>query len=194
VYRNNLSCDLTTFTGRGGGDFALLYPSSRKGTQVAKFNENIVACGPSVEKRCRKTVAVVGKYRTGKSLLLNFIAQSDAFSVSHFTEGCTKGAWVFETRDGVRLLDFEGLGDLDQKDNAPIQLLATAILASEVLVLNITGVLQEDDITTLGCVLIMLALFCYSWIGYQACVPSFAVGTVLELASEERAHCGHSQL
>ncbi|XP_052763174.1 guanylate-binding protein 6-like isoform X3 [Mya arenaria] len=66
-------------------------------------------------------VGVAGLYRTGKSYLLNIIAQGKGFQTGHSVRSTTKGIWVWcmmhpRQKDTVLvLLDSEGLGDVDKR-------------------------------------------------------------------------------
>jgi hypothetical protein len=65
-------------------------------------------------------IAVAGKYRTGKSYILNrvLLDRSEGFSVGHTINACTKGLWVWpelvrlEGKDCL-IIDTEGLGSLE---------------------------------------------------------------------------------
>lgn len=43
-------------------------------------------------------VAIVGKYRTGKSYLINklFINKPNAFQIGNTVKACTKGLWMYK--------------------------------------------------------------------------------------------------
>ena len=62
-------------------------------------------------------IAVVGRFRIGKSYFLNKMAKhEEIFKTSDTVEGCTKGIWIFVAHDekakrNVILLDTEGLFD-----------------------------------------------------------------------------------
>ncbi|MEE6508504.1 hypothetical protein FKM82_021430, partial [Ascaphus truei] len=66
-------------------------------------------------------VAIVGKYRTGKSYLMNKLAgRSDGFALGSTIQSKTKGIWMWcvphPSKRGhtLVLLDTEGLGDVEK--------------------------------------------------------------------------------
>ena len=89
-------------------------------------------------------ISVAGKYRTGKSYLLNRILldlkPKQGFGVGPTINPCTKGLWVWtdpvevETYDGemikVLLIDSEGLGAFDEDQNHDTRIFLLALLLS----------------------------------------------------------------
>jgi len=65
---------------------------------------------------------VVGKYRTGKSYIINkgIIENSNVFTVGNTINSCTKGLWLYdrilEADNGTKYLviDTEGLGSCEE--------------------------------------------------------------------------------
>lgn len=102
-------------------------------------------------------VAVVGLYRTGKSYLMNRLADSSTgFTLGDTIESTTKGIWAWckmhpERQNTVLLLlDTEGLGDVDKGDSShdnKIFILAT--LLSNCLVYNMKGAFDNDAVSKL---------------------------------------------
>ena len=93
-------------------------------------------------------VAICGKVRTGKSYLMNALADSQVFGVSarakSFTRGVRVGSRLFTPRDGFRLaseapdvafVDMEGQGD--KSIGYDVKLAKPLLLLTKVLLLNI---------------------------------------------------------
>ncbi|XP_067901705.1 guanylate-binding protein 2-like [Heterodontus francisci] len=97
-------------------------------------------------------VAMVGKYRTGKSYLLNRLAgKKDGFSTASNVQSQTKGIWIWcfphpEQDDHCMvLLDTEGLGDVEKGDEGnDTKLFALAVLLSSMFVYNSRGTIDQQ--------------------------------------------------
>ncbi|KAH8075323.1 GTPase [Aureococcus anophagefferens] len=117
------------------------------------------------ERLC--VVALCGRYRSGKSSLLNWIrdpSNRGGFAVGHGVSRCTKGIWVWgrptpvTLKDGTSaallLLDTEGLGGLgvDGSYDATISatIFALAALLSSTVAYNSLGALDERAIADVG--------------------------------------------
>ena len=102
-------------------------------------------------------VACTGMYRTGKSFLLNSLAQVEkpVFNVGNTTDACTKGIWIYDTKkvleNGGRLIyfDSEGLASLDQDENYDAKIFSLSLLLSSYFILNTMGVIDESAIDRL---------------------------------------------
>ena len=90
-------------------------------------------------------ICVVGKYRTGKSFLLNRVIldkQGEGFKVGPTINPCTKGLWlwnrVVKTEKGVDCLviDAEGFGGLDEDVNHDNRIFLFALLLSSYFIYN----------------------------------------------------------
>ncbi|XP_040275900.1 guanylate-binding protein 4-like [Bufo bufo] len=97
-------------------------------------------------------VAIVGKYRTGKSYLMNRLAGSkNGFSLGSTVQSMTKGIWMWCVPHPVKhghtlvLLDTEGLGDV-RKENSENDswIFALAVLLSSTLVFNSIGTIDQQ--------------------------------------------------
>jgi hypothetical protein len=107
-----------------------------------------------------KAVAVCGIYRTGKSLLLNLLAETQGgggrFEVGDTVNACTAGIWVRASRpsglDGsvTLLLDCEGTGNTDRDREHDSRLFALAVLLSSTLIFNTRGVITDAAVQSLA--------------------------------------------
>ena len=113
-------------------------------------------------------ISLVGKYRTGKSFLLNRIIlnrkEKLGFNVGPTIRPCTKGIWIWSdplTISNVHnpspfptyLIDTEGLGAYDEEINHDSKIFLIAILISSLFIFNSVGTLDENEINNLSFVL-----------------------------------------
>ena len=113
-------------------------------------------------------ISLVGKYRTGKSFLLNRVLldkkQSPGFMVGPTFKPCTKGIWIWpvpimisnvhsKTPFPVFLIDTEGLGAYDEEINHDSKIFLIAILISSLFIYNSFGAIDENAINTLSFIL-----------------------------------------
>lgn len=106
-------------------------------------------------------IACAGKYRTGKSTLLNRgileLTKADAqkaFGVGNTTQACTKGLWVYtrtiECAQGrAVVIDTEGFGAIRVDQTHDTRIFALALLISSMFVYNAEGPIDEQSIETL---------------------------------------------
>ncbi|XP_023994195.1 guanylate-binding protein 1 [Salvelinus sp. IW2-2015] len=102
-------------------------------------------------------VAVVGLYRTGKSYLMNKLAQKrSGFALGATIQSKTKGIWMWcvphpeKTDHTLVLLDTEGLGDVEKGDSKnDAWIFSLAILLSSTLVYNSLGTIDNDAVEKL---------------------------------------------
>ncbi|XP_038870382.1 guanylate-binding protein 1-like [Salvelinus namaycush] len=102
-------------------------------------------------------VAVVGLYRTGKSYLMNKLAQKrSGFALGATIQSKTKGIWMWcvphpeKTDRTLMLLDTEGLGDVEKGDSKnDAWIFSLAILLSSTLVYNSQGTINNDAVEKL---------------------------------------------
>lgn len=134
----------------------------------------LITCGTDGQYRCDDdtlawldsiagpvgVVAVAGKYRTGKSLLLNCICQTepgDGFSVGSTVQACTKGLWIYRgvlkgAKCSILCVDTEGIDALDADSTHDVKIFTLALLLSSVFLYNSVGALDEAAMQTLGLV------------------------------------------
>ncbi|XP_052771549.1 guanylate-binding protein 3-like isoform X2 [Mya arenaria] len=129
---------------------------STEGENILKVEEETLKQIEKIDLPCC-VVVVAGLYRTGKSYLMNRLAEAHSgFALGDTIESKTKGIWVWckmhpEKKQTVLiLLDTEGLGDVkkgDQKhDN---RLFTLAALLSSTLVYNMKGTFDQDAVSKL---------------------------------------------
>lgn len=108
-------------------------------------------------------IAVVGRYRTGKSFLLNKLIGSGgtkAFSVGDTIEACTRGINLWseplevKNEDGssfaILFLDTEGISSTAADTEHDARIFSLAVLLSSLIIYNSVGVIDEDAISNLG--------------------------------------------
>ena len=119
----------------------------------------------SIDKKIG-VISVAGKYRTGKSYLLNKIIlnlKSPGFGVGPSINPCTKGIWVYnkpidyKTADGdeiaLLILDSEGLGAFDEDANHDTKIFMLAVLLSSYFIYNSVGSIDENALNNISLVL-----------------------------------------
>ena len=105
-------------------------------------------------------IACAGKYRTGKSFLLNRIARAETgvgFGVGDSVRACTKGLWIykhfFSTEDPnkhVLIMDTEGIDALDANDTHDVRIFTLALLLCSTFMYNSVGAIDETAMQTLS--------------------------------------------
>ncbi|XP_078522689.1 guanylate-binding protein 1-like [Lissotriton helveticus] len=102
-------------------------------------------------------VAIVGRYRTGKSYLINKLAgKNKGFSLGSSIQTHTKGIWMWclphpqKSKHTLVLLDTEGLGDVEKGNaNNDTSIFSMAILLSSVFVYNSIGTIDQRTLDQL---------------------------------------------
>ncbi|XP_073426779.1 guanylate-binding protein 3-like [Dendrobates tinctorius] len=97
-------------------------------------------------------VAIVGKYRTGKSYLMNRLSGSkNGFSLGSTVQSMTKGIWMWcvphplNREQTLVLIDTEGLGDIEKGNSQNDSwIFALAVLLSSTLVFNSVGTIDQQ--------------------------------------------------
>ena len=111
-------------------------------------------------------ISLVGKYRTGKSFLLNRVILNNksksGFSVGPTFKPCTKGIWIWSEPLMIKhnneefpcfMIDTEGLGAYDEEVNHDSKIFLIAILISSLFIFNSFGTIDENAISSLSFVL-----------------------------------------
>ena len=113
-------------------------------------------------------ISLVGKYRTGKSFLLNRVLlnrqKNSGFGVGPTLRPCTKGIWIWSEPFIVTnpktskpfpcfLIDTEGLGAYIEEINHDTKIFLIAILISSLFIYNSFGAIDEISLTSLSLVL-----------------------------------------
>ncbi len=104
--------------------------------------------------------SIVGKYRTGKSFLMNKILElkgENGFKVSPTVDACTKGLWIwskqiYNDKENLNIffMDTEGLDSVDRDDTLDTKLFALSVLLSSYFVYNSIGAIEENSISSLA--------------------------------------------
>ena len=107
-------------------------------------------------------ICVCGKYRTGKSYLLNKVLLNSkcVFTVGPTINPCTKGLWlwkrVFKVSEEddfcVLIIDTEGLGALDEDDDHDNRIILLGLLLSSLIMYNSMGSIDENALLSLSLV------------------------------------------
>ncbi|XP_069803037.1 guanylate-binding protein 1-like [Dendropsophus ebraccatus] len=102
-------------------------------------------------------IAIVGKYRTGKSYLMNKLAGSrTGFALGSSIQSKTKGIWMWcvphpqNPGQTLILLDTEGLGDVEKGDcKNDAWIFSLAVLLSSAFVFNSLGTIDQQSMEQL---------------------------------------------
>jgi GTPase Era involved in 16S rRNA processing len=90
---------------------------------------------------------VAGKYRTGKSTLLNrvIINKEKIFNVGSTINSCTKGLILYCElfNDETLIIDSEGFNSIDQEDN-DVKLFILIMMLSSFFIYNSVGPIDEN--------------------------------------------------
>jgi len=103
-------------------------------------------------------VTIAGKYRTGKSFILNKLLNlsHEGFHVDPTTDACTQGIWmwnkpVYNERDNtfIFFLDTEGSNSVEKSATHDAKIFALAMLMSSYFIYNSVGAIDENSINDL---------------------------------------------
>ena len=108
-------------------------------------------------------LCVCGKYRTGKSFLLNkVLLDGNGFNVGSTINPCTKGLWLWkrplkysiEDKEDlvVLIVDTEGLGSLDKDERHDTKIVLLGLLLSSLMIYNTMGSIDENALNSLSLV------------------------------------------
>lgn len=104
------------------------------------------------------TLSCAGKFRTGKSFMINRLLRnppSKGFGVGETVQACTRGIWLCRTplQGGgvdVFVMDTEGIDALDAESDHDVRIFAIAVLLSSIVVYNSMSHLDEAAVQTLS--------------------------------------------
>lgn len=109
--------------------------------------------------------AIVGRYRTGKSLLVNRMLldlAGNGFQVGSTVNSCTKGLWLWDkplrckNAEGqevnLLIVDTEGIASLDADADHDAKIFALALLLSSFFIYNSVGSIDESALNNLSLV------------------------------------------
>lgn len=129
---------------------------------------NQYECGAEALEVLRATpgplgvVACAGKYRTGKSFLLNRVILRQrggtGFGVGNTVQACTKGLWIWsqpimnKRNMRVFVVDTEGIGALDASSTHDARIFSLAILLSSSFFYNSVGSIDDTELQQLSLV------------------------------------------
>ena len=145
----------------------ITYNESSKKFIINKDAKKIIS-NPSNKKI--GIISLVGKYRTGKSFLLNKViinnneSNTDGFAVGPTIKPCTKGIWLWSKpliingdsnveQFPTYLIDTEGLGAYDEDINHDSKIFLIAILISSLFIYNSIGTIDENALSNLSFIL-----------------------------------------
>lgn len=104
-------------------------------------------------------ISCAGKFRTGKSFLLNRILDSkpnQGFGVGETVQACTKGLWIskklIRASDNLNviIMDTEGIDALDASSTHDTKIFTLGILLSSIFLYNSVGHIDETAVQTLS--------------------------------------------
>ena len=103
-------------------------------------------------------LACAGKYRTGKSFLMNRLCDlppEKGFGVGETVQACTKGIWMYKkllvANDMHYIaIDTEGIDALDADNTHDVRIFTLALLLSNIFIYNSVGPIDETSLSTLS--------------------------------------------
>ena len=102
---------------------------------------------------------MVGKYRTGKSFILNLLSGHKAFGVGHTSNAMTQGLNILNTVTPAKLpngenisviwVDTEGMWDTNKSETNNIRIFTLACLVGSQIILNIMNCIGSENLNQL---------------------------------------------
>jgi hypothetical protein len=125
---------------------------------------SLAVCAPALEILAAidapvSVVAMVGPQRSGKSFIMNCLANGQRFEVGPNVHACTKGIWMWAGQSGgsdgpeaVRtiFLDTEGLGAVKASQTVDLRTFGLGVLLSSYFIFNTQGKIDESAIKQLS--------------------------------------------
>lgn len=105
-------------------------------------------------------VSVIGRYRTGKSSLLNGLTGASTFQTSSTVQAQTKGIMIHKLNEHTLLMDTEGLGSLDVSRDHDASIFALAMLVSSGCFFNNLGGITSQAVDDLHLATKVASLLC----------------------------------
>lgn len=145
---------------KGPRALSLVYYDDNEGFKVS---DEAVEFLSSIKEKVG-VIVVAGKYRTGKSFLLNRIIMNkigEGFGVGPTINPWTKGLWVWnevfeaenEEKFKVIIVDSEGIGAFDEDQNHDTKIFLFALLLSSYFIYNSMGTIDETAINNLSLII-----------------------------------------
>ena len=164
----SLSKENSTSTSPPKANAAIPFVTFNDSTRKFEINEEAVKIISKEENKQIGILSLVGKYRTGKSFLLNRVLidkkAKNGFDVGPTIKPCTKGIWLWSspliinnnysnTSFPAYLIDTEGLGAYDEEVNHDSKIFLIAILISSLFIYNSFGTIDEVVLNNLSLIL-----------------------------------------
>ena len=149
-------------------DMAIPFVTFNESTKKFIINDEAVELLSKEENKQIGIVSLVGKYRTGKSFLLNRVLIDkrikNGFNVGPTIKPCTKGIWIWskpllitnnysEKPFPAYIIDTEGLGAYDEEINHDSKIFLIAIIISSLFIYNSFGTIDEVALNNLSLIL-----------------------------------------
>ena len=158
----------TTSSQQPKANIAVPFVTFNESTKKFIINEEAIKIISKEENKQIGILSLVGKYRTGKSFLLNRVLidkkSNKGFDVGPTIKPCTKGIWLWSspliinnnysnTSFPAYLIDTEGLGAYDEEINHDSKIFLIAILISSLFIYNSFGTIDEVALNNLSFIL-----------------------------------------
>ena len=165
---NKENSNITTNNQFPNANTAVPFVTFNESTRKFIINEEAIKILSKEENKQIGILSLVGKYRTGKSFLLNRVLidkkSKKGFDVGPTIKPCTKGIWLWSSPLIISnnychnsfpayLIDTEGLGAYDEEINHDSKIFLIAILISSLFIYNSFGTIDEVALNNLSFIL-----------------------------------------